>query len=507
MKILFVHRSEDLRQRFETHFSGNEAFYFTSKNAESSLLESDFYGFCHLIIEEGVLKTEVVDKLNSEEDIKVLWTRVSDSNSAVEFEGLLKISQQILFWLGQANSILNSAKKNPAEHVFNHPQFITHLSHEIRSPLNLILGTTEALYDSQLSAHQKSLVECLMQSGDQLLKLTNDILDFSKYESGQACLNPKPYKLRQEIEKIATLTRENCDQKGIEFRVKYSDLPEQVIVDGNKFYQVIINLVNNAIKFTLEGHIELRFSTVNEAILFEVSDSGIGIRKEDLPHIFEEFFNLDTFSHCGHFKGTGLGLPIVRKIIELMGGEVGVVSEFRKGTTFSLRVPFKEYSFAEEKETNLSKRLPAESLKILLADDCDESHFLLRAFLQDTGHSIDCVANGAEAVKAALECDYDLVLMDIQMPEKDGFEASNEIRLGEKSLGKKEVPIVALTADALEDQASDARQNGFNGYVTKPLSKATLLIVIDELISPSNLYREIEAGRRDIFFLMLNKYA
>ncbi|MFC1607235.1 ATP-binding protein [Candidatus Latescibacterota bacterium] len=370
--------------------------------------------------------------------------------------------------------------------------FLANMSHEIRTPLNAILGTAEVLSEHDLTEEQHEYVQIVRKEGDHLLKIINDILDLSKIEAGQFTFEKIAFNLSQLIEEVSSLMGARVRQKGLEFTYSFMpDVPKMIIGDADVIRRIIINLIGNAIKFTHSGTISLCIDKVVdethlERLKFSVSDTGIGIPKEKLKLIFERFNQADA-SITRSYGGTGLGLSISKKMAEMTGGSLCAESDIGQGSTFIYSIPL-ETPEITEKSASLTDDYKAETeamtdmrrLTILLVEDYEANRRIIEAFLKATPYILDCVENGKIAVEKIKVKDYDLVLMDIQMPVMDGYEATKIIRTWEKKKKLIPVPIIALTAHAYKEDIRKSVEVGCNDHLTKPLSKIKLLNAIYE---------------------------
>ncbi|WP_165820273.1 hybrid sensor histidine kinase/response regulator [Microvirga sp. KLBC 81] len=368
--------------------------------------------------------------------------------------------------LGQAN-IASQAKTN----------FLASMSHEIRTPLNGIIGYTEQLLDEKLNAKQKRCADLIQVSASALLTVANDILDFSSIEADQIKLQIEPFPLVSLVDNTVSIVSSGAGKKGVPIRTEWDpSIPKMVLGDEARLRQVLLNLLNNAVKFTREGHITTRLeskgtSEVGDVIRVSVIDTGIGIAPEQHNRLFKRFSQGDS-SIRREFGGTGLGLAISKRLVELMGGQIGVESEQGKGSTFwiELALPRADSELPLSAEAGLP--MAAKPARILIVEDVDINRELVQILLEAAGHIIDAVSNGEEAVAAVRATSYDLVLMDIQMPGMDGITAIREIRsLGHPS---SQAFVVAMTANVLPQQVRDFIDAGFNDHIGKPLRRDDL---------------------------------
>ncbi|MEM6470441.1 MAG: ATP-binding protein [Planctomycetota bacterium] len=367
-------------------------------------------------------------------------------------------------------------------------EFLARMSHEIRTPMNAILGYTDVLrrgFDTSIEDRQEYL-DTIHGSGEHLLALINDILDLSKVESGQLELEQGPCSIHQIMKEVVALLRSKADEKGIRLEFHGDGLlPREFTGDSVRLRQAIMNLAGNAIKFTDEGSVDVTARVEKErgqAVMLEidVSDTGIGISKEAQQKVFEPFAQADT-SITRRFGGTGLGLAISKQLAEAMGGEVGLESEQGKGSTFTIRFPVgieSELEFFDPKELSGDKsqkhqQVDVQTLpncRILVADDGSPNRKLMRVVLGKAGAEVVTVENGKLAVEAALDQEFDIILMDMQMPVMDGYTATSTLRES-----GYERPIFALTANAMQGDQENCLAAGCSGFLTKPIQIDRLL--------------------------------
>ena len=368
--------------------------------------------------------------------------------------------------------------------------FLATMSHEIRTPLNAIIGMADVLSSTPLTSEQQKCVEIFQRNGVALLNLINDILDLSKVEAGKVELETAPFDLRQVILRAMEVIDGRATAKGLGLEQHIAPgIPVYLTGDPNRLRQVIINLLGNSIKFTGQGHLEVRVEQDPEdacpgCLRFAVSDTGIGIPEEKLAAVFESFSQADS-STTRKYGGTGLGLTISRQLVELMGGRIWVESQVGAGSTFfftaKLGVQENQSARTPPEEAQLSGsglERKAHALRILLADDSSDNRFLIQSYLKQFDCPIEIAQNGQEAVDKFRSGRFDVVLMDVEIPVMDGYAATREIRRYERETGMPLTPVVALTAHAFADMAEKSREAGFTAHLTKPIRKATLLNVL-----------------------------
>ena len=365
-------------------------------------------------------------------------------------------------------------------------EFLANMSHEIRTPMNLILGTSQLLERTPLNARQHNLVEVLRRNGDTLLTLINDVLDLSKLEAQELKIEDYPFNLVEMLETSLANFQPNAESKGVLLSLDLDDrLPETVMGDSFRLQQVLRNLLSNAVKFTDEGSITVgarqrSLQAGKSKIHLFVRDTGIGISTKNQANLFEPFVQSDA-SSTRQYGGTGLGLTICRRIVELMGGKIGVESKKGEGATFWVELDLPVVGEPPETDDIAEAAPPLPTAKpaarVLIVEDNEDNLHLLKLLLEDIAHlSLETARDGAEALEKMSQRDYDLVLMDCQMPRVDGYEATEQLRLSNRN---QDVPVIALTANAMQGDREKCLAAGMDDYLSKPIVIDQLLETID----------------------------
>ena len=383
--------------------------------------------------------------------------------------------------LQQAKAVAESASLTKSE-------FLASMSHEIRTPLNAIMGIADLLAKTALSPEQDKYVQIFRRSGDNLLNLINDILDLSKVEASQLDLERTGFSLNDHLERVIEMVAPRAREKGLSLSCEVAlEVTSDLIGDPTRLRQVLLNLLGNAIKFTETGGVVLKVEPDQDGDLpttlrFTVADTGIGVADDKLSTVFERFTQADS-STTRRFGGSGLGLTISKRLVELMGGHIWVNSEVNKGSVFGFVVPFEVWEKPNrllDAPVRVDMDMPLRALRILMAEDWADNRTIALAYLADTPYQIDVAETGLIACAKFKEQHYDLVLMDRQMPVMDGLTATRAIRAWEKANGRVATPIIALTASALKGDRETCLEAGCTAYLTKPIKQDVLLNAIRE---------------------------
>lgn len=415
-------------------------------------------------------------------EVQLAVTRISDPDGAFGYALVLSdLSDQ-----REARREVESSRDAAIALAKAKSEFLANMSHEIRTPLNGVLGIAEILSRTDLDPEQRAYLTTLRSSGQVLLRVINDVLDISKIEAGKLSISPADTDLPGAIDEFVRLFEGSAREKGLRVAVEgLTALPPRAYVDATRLKQIVGNLLANAIKFSHSGTISIACSAEDrgegERLRITVSDQGIGIPAERLQSIFDSFSQAEG-SHARRYGGTGLGLTISKRLVELMGGTIGVRSAVGVGSTFTVEIPLQRPVLSTD--TPVSDSGDGRfSMNVLVAEDNETNVLVARHHLAALGCTTRIVGNGVEALAAMGEEKFDLVLMDVHMPELDGLEATRRWREIERGTGRV-LPIFALTASALSEDVSTCLRAGMNGVLHKPYTRAELMATLNQARPP-----------------------
>lgn len=387
-----------------------------------------------------------------------------------------------------ALEIAEEAKIKAEQAVKAKQQFLSNMSHEIRTPMNAIIGFTKVVLKTELTEKQREYLNAIKISGDALIVLINDILDLAKVDSGKMSFESIPFKLRASISSMLHLFELKIQEKNLDFIKMYDDkIPEVLIGDPVRLHQIILNLLSNALKFTNKGSITVKVKLLSEndecaVVEFSVTDTGIGISDKKIDSIFENFQQASSGT-SRLYGGTGLGLAIVKQLVESQGGKIDVTSETSRGSTFRFTLTFRKTNDACEKnEEDVSLNYDKKNINVLVVEDIPLNQLLMKTLLDEFGFKKEIASNGIIAIQKLKENTFDIILMDLQMPEMNGFEATEYIR----DVMKLKTPIIALTADVTTVDLDKCKAVGMDDYIAKPLDERLLYSKIISLIKKTN---------------------
>jgi len=395
------------------------------------------------------------------------------------------VQKRIMAELTEAKSKAETATRIAEDAMKAKQQFLSNMSHEIRTPMNAIIGFTKIILKTDLSVKQKEYLDAIKASSDGLLVLINDILDLAKVDAGKMTFEQAPFKMEFSISTMHQVFDLKIKEKNLNLVKEYDNkIPVVLIGDSVRLHQILLNLLSNAIKFTAEGKITVTVRLLSEddekaVIEFAIADTGTGIPEDKLESIFENFQQA-TSSTSSTFGGTGLGLAICKQLVEKQGGTISVKSKVNEGSTFSFTLIFQKTNGESEKEIGAVKLdREIKDIKILVVEDIKLNQLLMRTILDDFKFKYDIADNGKIAIEKLQTETYDIILMDLQMPVMNGFEATAYIR---NTMNSK-IPIIALTADVTKVDVETCKAVGMNDYVSKPLDERVLYTKIIELLA------------------------
>ena len=387
-----------------------------------------------------------------------------------------------------AKSKAESATRLAEDAVKAKQQFLSNMSHEIRTPMNAIIGFTKVLLKTELTEKQEEYLNAIKISGDALIVLLNDILDLAKVDAGKMTFEQTPFRMEVSISAMLHLFETKIQEKNLKLIKEYDErIPETLVGDPVRLHQIILNLVSNAVKFTQKGKITVSLKMLEEdedkvKIEFAISDTGIGIPESKINNIFENFQQA-TSGTSRIYGGTGLGLAIVKQLVEPQGGTIKVKSKEGEGSTFSFTLKFQKTKWDSKIEAEIPEiNTEFKNIKVLVVEDIRLNQLLMKTLLDDFGFEREVASNGLIAIEKLKEKPFDIVLMDLQMPEMNGFEATDYIR----KVMLSNIPIIALTADVTTMDLAKCKEVGMDDYIAKPVDEKILFNKIVSLVRKPN---------------------
>ncbi|WP_256003394.1 ATP-binding protein [Pedobacter deserti] len=465
---------EDLRgKRLGDLLSGPDTDYAAMERARAMTREN---------------KSFTVDLLAYRKDNVPIWLSIHNT-LVLDPQGKLESEVEILIDITEKKRVekdIIESREQAVKLSEAKEMFLSVMSHEIRTPLNAVIGMTNLLIDNDPKPSQIEDLNVLKFSAENLLNIINDILDLTKIETGNMQLESIPFSIRTLIGDISNSLRVSAMEKGNKLEVNIDDqIPQRILGDKTRLYQILMNLLGNAVKFTSHGTIHISARLVAERadsvdVLFEVRDNGIGIPADKLEYIFESFTQAGS-DVSRKYGGTGLGLAITRRLLQLHGSDIEVQSREHEGTAFSFSISYKKVDHDDQNAPAAEQAGSYAGCKILVVDDNDVNILIANRILNKWGPEVDSASNGKEAIEKIIAKAYDLIFMDINMPGLDGFDTTSIIREMEGEQFKT-VPIIALTASTLEHEYGRFKASGMNGHLLKPFRPADMKAILDSYL-------------------------
>ncbi len=477
--VLWNHRYAEVNPELSSNLESGMTFLEIIRIGLDEGLYADAIGREEAWIAERMESRQALSATMEQRIAGDRWMRVSDRRTAAG--GIVTVCNDITDLKNDAAALAEARDAAQAASSAK-SQFLANMSHEIRTPLNGVIGLAQAMSKTDLSAGQREMLDLIQSSGRTLQVLLSDILDLARVESGRLQLSEDSFDLGGAVREAARLYESSAAEKGLQFFVEIApEADSWIIGDVVRIKQILTNLVSNAVKFTATGFVSLTAATVTDrngvpALQFSVEDTGIGFDSETRDRLFSRFEQADG-AITRKFGGSGLGLAISRQLAEMMDGNLDCESEPGGGSAFILTIPFRAVDAPAAVDVSQVARPDGENppVRVLLADDHPVNRKVVELILAQAGVALTTVEDGARAVQACRDADFDLILMDMQMPVMDGLTATREIRLHEAAMGLPRIPIVMLTANALPEHIAAAEAAGADRHLAKPFDANDLL--------------------------------